>query len=239
MKLPNKLFSTLLITTSLFSASQTYSQKNLVDGYILTLTGDTVKGKIDYQEWHSNPQNISFISGGSGEEEKFYPKQIKGFGVSGDSYASAEVELFVNPVEKPDKSDNDPNPETKKGILFLRALVEGPKCLYVYRTSDGIYNFYIKTGTFFELLIYKKYFIKKEENDIPSENRRFVAQLSDYFKATPDLIQNIASTGYSAKSLNSLFVSYYKANEENPVFQPKIEKAKTGMEKTIPAERRC
>jgi len=37
-----------------------YAQSNYKPGYVVDLKGDTLKGFIDYREWHSNPNSINF-----------------------------------------------------------------------------------------------------------------------------------------------------------------------------------
>ena len=53
-----KIYKILLSTVLLPALS--YAQSNYKPGYVVDLKGDTLKGFIDYREWHSNPNSINF-----------------------------------------------------------------------------------------------------------------------------------------------------------------------------------
>ena len=60
-------YSLFFFLAILFNSNETIAQKNFIEGYIITLKKDTVKGTIDYREWNLNPIRsiLSMTSRGS------------------------------------------------------------------------------------------------------------------------------------------------------------------------------
>jgi len=75
-----KFYVSLLIVLSflLVPSVNVSAQKNFIDGYIITLKKDTLKGKIDYREWNLNPSLIHFTDA-AGKIDIFRPDDIAGF----------------------------------------------------------------------------------------------------------------------------------------------------------------
>jgi hypothetical protein len=90
------LFAFLLSINFIFTL---FAQKNIVKGYIVTNTGDTLKGTINNKDWLKNPAYILFKSDLNSKIEKRTPLQIKSFSVSdkGDIYESHKVSIDLSP----------------------------------------------------------------------------------------------------------------------------------------------
>lgn len=90
-----KFITTLFLTALSFAA---FSQKNMLHGYIVLPSKDTVWGNIDYRNWEKNPAQIVFFQPGS-TERSYTVNDIAAFGVTGrDYYRKATVSVDDNTV---------------------------------------------------------------------------------------------------------------------------------------------
>jgi hypothetical protein len=184
------------------------AQENFKPAYIITLTGDTVNGLIDFKDWPHNPSKIKFKKTEQGPERLYFPLDIKVFSVSNELYKGAIVDIETSPQGSVSELSHDPALNLQKDTVFLESIVEGEKSLLAYQSIRGIKNFYIFVDDKYELLGYKKY-IKPEQNAM-LENRKFSGQLLIYLEDCPRLRSKINTVAYNAKSLQKLFKSYYE-----------------------------
>jgi len=115
-----------------------YAQSNYKPGYVVNLKGDTLKGFIDYREWHSNPNSISFkTSLADAKPNPYTPAEITSFSINKlEAYIS-----YTGPVSM-DATDVDHiaySRDTSSSIVtaFFRVLQKG-KNLALYSYTDGL-----------------------------------------------------------------------------------------------------
>lgn len=166
-KLILTLFLSLLFTIA-------FSQKNILPGYIVLPSKDTVMGSIDYRNWEKNPTQIRFSSS-SAELRTYGIDDIVAFGVTGkDYYRKATVKMDDNPVHIPDitiYSEELIHDQT----VFLRILTEGAAVtLYEYVNFKPHYLI-AKTGGPVEELSYK--LIKNDQTSTIATHNDFRVQL--------------------------------------------------------------
>lgn len=217
-----------------------FCQKNYEKGFIIKSNGDTIHGFIDYRNWSKNPGKIALKEYGGQKDEDYYtPLDIKEFGVTQDIYESAVVEVETS-IYNANEINANPALSIKTDTVFLQALVKGPKSLYVYVDGTGKELFYIKNGSSYELLIYKKYVqepLKEESTDGNNtannkskyirENKRYTGQLRIYLQDCSSISSGIEKTSYTTKSMMVLFKSYYDKTKQVSNYQIKPEKIAT------------
>ncbi|MBP7555688.1 MAG: hypothetical protein KA821_05465 [Chitinophagaceae bacterium] len=146
-----KIITTLFMTGLSFAA---FAQKNMLPGYIVLPSKDTVWGTIDYRNWEKNPKEIMF-SQSSAESRSYTINEITAFGITGrDYYRKATVSVDDNTVNAWEASLY--NKELiREQTVFLRILNEG-KELTLYEFVNFKPHYYIsKGGGPVEELIYK------------------------------------------------------------------------------------
>lgn len=194
-----------------------FSQQKLVPGYIINERGDTTKGFIDYQNWDKNPKSISFKLTIDDKIKKYNPLNIKEFGTNEDKYESAiiDIETSSNNI-----SNLDINSYLKlqKDTAFLQIIVDGRQRLYLNKTYYKD-NFYIKSDTTINLLIYKKFY--NEEKQGIDEFNKYKGQLAYYFKDCPRLSNKIEHLKYEYSDLKDIFSSYLECTNSNTTFKNK------------------
>lgn len=199
------------------------SQENYISGYVIKNNGDTLSGFLDYRNWDNNPERIKFKAN-DGALLIFLPADIKAFAIANEAYLSGIIQTEVSTNET-----NLLNFETQFNIqadtAFLQTLVAGKKSLYLYKTSEGKENFYVKNDTGFELLLYKKYLKAQGDKRAIRENKQYVSQLMTYLSDCSSVHSKLKNTLYKPGSLVALFQHYYDCMGTDMSFIKKSEKA--------------
>lgn len=125
---------------------QATAQKNYQSGQVVLTNGDTLKGWIDYRNWHVNPTSIRFKQDSlTDNTRQFTITDISFFQVAGDKYLKAIITKDMLPVDighlEPDTAEN-----LQTDTAFLRVLVEGP-VLNLYEVYDFKPHYYIQDST--------------------------------------------------------------------------------------------
>lgn len=219
----------LTITISLLSglifSHYVVAQKNYLNGYVLKINGDTLKGFIDFRDWSKNPDNIKFKQNQEDKITKYTPNSIRAFGVKDEIYISAIVDSEIS-SQQSGSLDFDPKISTEKDTTFIQLIINGQKSLYYYRNRRDNDNFYIEMNNELMLLEYKKYFKLHENDKLVKENKRFIGQLSLYLDDCQELQPKLESATYNKKDLEKIFLSYYSCVEQELTFHKKSEPAK-------------
>jgi hypothetical protein len=201
-------------------------------GYVVSSQGDTVQGSIDYRNWLHNPRAISFRPSAQGVEHTYKPLEIRAFGVAGDVYESAIVQIDVSPTPVGELSES-PEPQLQADTAFIRALISGEKSLYLYHTTNQRgknEQLYIRKDGQWELLIYKKYIRKqtvdsqRNTQEFVTSNNRYIRQLASYLKECPTIQKKMGGLRYGGASLERLFHAYYQCTTAAPAYEKKTDK---------------
>lgn len=110
--------------------AQVQAQTNFRSGYVLPLSGDTLRGEIDFRDGRLNAQRCRFRSNVQAEVVEYQPAQVRGYGSTAGSrdYLSFSVPTSNNATAQPH---------------FLEVLVEGPASLYYMRDAEQREEFYL------------------------------------------------------------------------------------------------
>lgn len=164
------------------------AQINLCEGFYVNLNGDTVKGKVDFQNWLSNPDKINFTTSGLDKDIKpLSPNELKLFKFFRkdkfeEFYVSKKMRLELSQSNLSNLSSESKPIWSDSMDLFLKVLVKGRLTLYLYHDNIKINNNYVGKDHFFiedssgniEELIYKKYV---NSSNVTQLNEEFKSQL--------------------------------------------------------------
>src|SRR5688500_19181410 len=123
-------FLVLLVFSLRVTAQSTYKE-----GVLVTTSGDTLKGFIDYRAWYHNPESILFKSSRDGKDpERFTVANISWFSVPGPVfYAAFVVSVSLNEIELGALRVELDTTQVVKAI-FLKEILRGDKVkLYSYQ----------------------------------------------------------------------------------------------------------
>lgn len=201
-----------------------YAQAKLVPGYIVQLSGDTLRGQIDYRNWSMNPQKISFKNNTGSKTIEYSPLDIIGFSVLDETYNSAIVKVDSSNTEKLSES---PIFEFRTDTVFLQRIFQGSKSLYFYKDRLNQNNFYIYDNSQYVLLEYKNYITKdKKLKEFLTSNKRYIGQLRLYLENFNNIDKYLTNIEYKSNNLEKLFEAYYKNNPTKLYQSRSIEKIK-------------
>jgi len=198
------VFVIFLIASSL----QLVAQGNYQTGIIVTNSGDTLDGLIEYKRWDRSPGRISFKT--SSESKVYAPLDIKAFMVANETYVSAIVDVDISPF-KIGELDGVSQPIFSKDTVFLQSLIEGERSLLYLKDESGKNHFYIYDEGSYVSLVYKQYtIVTKTSSKALKENTAYKGVLALYLKDVPDMQRKLANTRYNTPSLTKLFEYYYE-----------------------------
>jgi len=216
----------------LFNLSRVSAQKNEIDGFIITLKNDTLKGTIDYRQWNINPGSINFKDT-KGNESIFHPDDISGFFIlSKDHYISSHVSLDLSSFQIKDIMEYQEPKMVKDTCVFLLTLVKGKASLYYLKDRNDREHFYISKdkAPLVELLVKKNYRTTSEGSTVPhgyvATTEIYKGQLIVLFDDCPSLKEKINSLTYSTASLCSLLISYNKCQNSTIEYVKKEDQTK-------------
>ena len=202
-----------------------FCQENYMSGSLIDLNGDSIMGYIDYQNWRRNPDKINFMHKTDSIRFTLTPMDIKEFTVSDENYVSSVIKTEISPDEADKLSYNN---ELKLEIdtVFLQVMIKGKKSLYFCENRYGKEQFYFKTDSSYELLVYKRYLKKQNGNNLIIENELYKGQLSAYLQDCPEIQAKLRTAQYNKMSMEKLFDFYYTKTESEINFQKSTEKLK-------------
>lgn len=117
MKTLRNLMTALLLTAVATAHAQSAQPKNPVRGYILTLSGDTIHGTVDYLSGEENARGCRFCADGETTYRLYGPDQLRGYRFMNDGIYYVSRTLPVNGTEQQ---------------IFAEYLLKGGISLYRY-----------------------------------------------------------------------------------------------------------
>lgn len=149
-----------LFLVFLLFAQITFAQDTFVDGYVVTLSQDTLRGKIKYGNWEISPTKIEFLDA-KNTKNLYLPDDLKAFQID------LKKEIYVTKTLKLDYFLQSEIAEHQRALLesktetvFLRLLLRGDKAsLYQFNDRDNRVRFFTeKDNQTVELVnfVYKK-----------------------------------------------------------------------------------
>ncbi|NVO20659.1 MAG: hypothetical protein HXX13_13240 [Bacteroidetes bacterium] len=189
-----KRIITLCLLFLALSGLKSFAQpKCYINGYYLTLQGDTVVGELHFKDM----MYLKYKSP-DGREKKFSPSDVKGFTIQGKEYASWFMEQY----------------NTKR---FFRIEVRGYYSLLSFEdyhsqqttffngTSTGGIGFYADNN-------YSGYYLQKPGSDfllpIPKIMEKLRKFITEHFADDPVIMKKAEEGTYSVDSIFQLFREY-------------------------------
>ncbi|MGB8490043.1 MAG: hypothetical protein WCE64_03215 [Bacteroidales bacterium] len=200
MEKTSKLKRPVLLVVWILYSCFSYSQENFLPGFLIDNNGDTLKGFVDYRNWAINPRKVDFKSTATSSPTTYIPTDLKEFSVKDENYVSGIVKVENSPVEET-RLDYDSKTNITLDTIFLQTLYKGKKGLYYYMNNNGRVNFYVNRVDGFDLLVYKKYFIRQGTTTYIQSRSDYIGQLKLFFNDCPAIRTKIDNTSYDQRDL--------------------------------------
>jgi hypothetical protein len=148
---------------ALFFCLNTFSQISFVKGYMITMTGDTLKGEVK-----TNPKkefdsfNKVFFRDATGVQKNYKPDKVKGYGFENKHFIAS-------------KYDGEP--------MFYKVLSHGPVMLFEMMYEMQQMN---------EIIYKTEYYVAKKEDPEYAKLKegKYRKQLGELMKDNPEIIAN-------------------------------------------------
>jgi hypothetical protein len=222
----------LVVLLFLFKDRHLQGQTTFKEGYVITNTGDTVKGQVDWRQWAFNPDHILFRTS-AGNNETFKPGDIREFHIKNEEYfISAMVSLDLSDIKVQDIVTQKEARTAKDTTLFLSVIVKAKTSLYFFKDVDDREHYYVqKQGSPMLELLLKKSYKGSYENSATSNNyvvtvELFKGQLIVLFADCIQVKNDINISEYNTRSLKKLILKYNECIGESPAYIVKPEKMK-------------
>jgi len=190
------LLIVILMATCLLTSNQLSAKPDYRKGWVISSTGDTLKGFINYQSVNHPAGLCSFKAGKEDKETDFHPIEIREF------QFIAEGRKFVQGI-------------VHNQNVFLEMLVQGKISLYCYRDETLQESFYIqKTGWKDKAILpfkreYKKNLNGYVINSMTSNSTAHIDTLKKYMDDAPEIYPDIEIIDIPAKdNLTKLVIQY-------------------------------
>ncbi len=183
-----------------FSVLLCFGQNNFLPGYIVTSTGDTINGNINYMNWRQNPRTIKFRENGK-EISLLGLNDLVAFEITGqDKY---EKYIVIKSGRPQDYTQiNEPIPDKiLSDTVFLRVLVKGQASLYELVDKRTYYFIGIDDGEPHELEHWLE--PQTQSGDFYTRNtyQTQLLQFASKLTANKDINDQIINSRYTEKSL--------------------------------------
>jgi hypothetical protein len=201
----------------LFFPACVNAQSNFHKGYVVNLSGDTLKGAVDFKEWYRNPRQIRFKADGASKADEYTVANATAFGVAGyDHY-----QRFTVPVAQ-DKiaiSELAHSVDTTVVIdtVFLKVVATG-KQVSLYAYVDKKEELFIQEGNAQPVSLIRHLYLVGD--DRIATDGRYVFQLQKlaktYQPGDAKLIKDIEKVRYDADDIGKLV---YRINGSQAVIK--------------------
>jgi len=190
------------------------AQENFIPGSILTTSGDTVHGRIDYRDWEMLPSSITFKYP-SGELKTFKAGEIASFTTGrNDIFLSLRLAMDVSNYKLTDLIENDAEMIVRDTAVFVRLVVKGKLSLYYLKDGKEKEHYWFRKGndSIYEMRITRK-MVKSQS--LTNRAGRDLATLKLYQVILPGLVadcegmaEKVKNTGYSMKEFTDVAVQF-------------------------------
>jgi hypothetical protein len=170
-----------LLLFFLLLSKVSFAQSNFQNGYIiLKEKSDTIKGKIDYQNWSVSPTSIMFKQV-EPDSKEINISTLKAFGIyEKENYWVKTIDLDETPISG--NLQKSPNLLIKhNNTLALLVLLQAKYSLLYYQDSSNKDHFFIDDLGSTQELINHKYMIEKDSRTYEIEDKRYKNQLDALF----------------------------------------------------------
>lgn len=195
------------LATALLLSVASFAQQNFQQGYIVNVSGDTIKGRIDNLIWDESPRQLTFV--GPSGSSTYKATDIAAFGAGSHTfYRSFKVRIDTTGGIGGDVA-NAPSPTYLEDIVFLKVLVDGNTSLLKYKKGFRTHYFIHEKGSTPEEIIRHASSLIVAGQTLGQPGNQYIAQLKDKMNDCPNLTIDLGMK-YMEKPLIDLFEQYNK-----------------------------
>jgi hypothetical protein len=187
-----------------------HSQSKKANGYVITIAGEKLFGKILDGDWKVSQREVRFLDTISSRETIFNTATIREFHLSSSKTTFLSKRVVVRePLPHAVKLGENPYQAIDTAAFFIERIFSG-ELFNLYRFIDPReqYHFYLEKDSVLMELLNPSYPVMKGERVYRFNDPVYRTQLKSALSDWPDI--NIIAINYHEKSLVSLLGKYHK-----------------------------
>lgn len=191
-----KFYALLLVAGALLcGARPSQAQTNFRPGYVLPLTGDTLRGEVDSREGRVNAQRCRFRATAQAEMVTYRPAELRGYGLPLENRHYRSLPIVVAPAPAQP--------------FFLEVLVDGPASLYFLRDVEQHESFYVASPKLpLALLEHSRTIVQENALAHVEENNRYRNTLAVALAGCPEVQSKLPALPFQEGALRKAVVAY-------------------------------
>ncbi|TGE22252.1 PorT family protein [Hymenobacter aquaticus] len=184
----------LLGIAALLLPATAQAQTGRQPGYVVPLTGDTIRGTVVVNRTQRNAQLCEFEATGQSQLRQYAPAELRGYGAQGISYESQPVRLSANAAPEP---------------VFLEVVTRGVMTLYALQNglTERFFLAGYRPGKLVELEM-RVAMVKRGPREYLAKQRLYQDTLAEAFRACPDQARRGAMAEFRLGELEKVVRSY-------------------------------
>jgi hypothetical protein len=206
------ILTLFLIALTFLSQAQT----NYKEGYIITNDGASIKGFINYREWHKNPDRVQFKQDPLASVARtFTVDSIAGFTIAGyETYTRYLVPVSMDEISFENLKETIDTATITKTI-FLREMLKGDRVdLYSYADDIKVRYYLLEKGQLVPYeLIYRKLLREGQEITQASYKQQLSGLAHHHNMLSRTLEDRINKLNYSGNDIKNIISRINTQNE--------------------------
>lgn len=175
-------------------AGTCFAQSDYLEGYIITLSKDTIHGLINYKSSVGNLKQCRFKPSPDAAYTDYTPEEISAFSIIGKKYYTA-LEVDIGGT---------------KDSFFIETLVEGIVDVFLYREfNQGYYLIRTDKGELYELQN-SKVEVETEEGRYTKEKKEYVRMLRYLFSDSPSTLKKVDQLPFKTNAMIDIAQQYHE-----------------------------
>lgn len=207
----------ILLTAGFAGVPIVQAQADFRPGYVVPLTGDTLRGEVAYSGAQRSARLCRFRPSATAPTTSYNAGQLRGYGFPGSKVYETRTLSF------PDSSGY----ALPLRPTFLEVLTAGPVTLYYLLNTRGQEQFYVATSAAkpVQELIHTSEVAAASINNYYRENNRFRGTLAEVFAACPSVQQAVANLPFKFSALVAIVQRYNRCVQPTAASAPAAEAA--------------
>ena len=180
---------------SLLLAAPGRAQTNFRSGYVLPLTGDTLRGEVDSRDGRAQAQRCRFRASAEAAVTTYLPAELRGYGFPGEGrhYRAQSVAVAPAPAQP----------------YFLEVLVDGPATLYFLRDAQQKEFYYVQSSQLpLTALEYKLVRVVRNGQNFNEEQTPFRTTLATALAGCPGVQSQLPRLPFQESALRRVVSQY-------------------------------
>jgi hypothetical protein len=131
----------LVLLPLLVGGATAIAQTNFRPGYVVPLSGDTLRGEVDSRGAQRNARLARFRASKDAAITEYLPQQLKGYGFTNDRVYQSAVVILSDSIKRNSLIDVEVKPLPRPS--YLEVMVLGPATLLYLRDDNSNDHFYL------------------------------------------------------------------------------------------------